>query len=104
MDVKESEAQGRHAGRDDDAKPYSAEWWEQRSTVELREIIKRGFALGQAFDGAVAETERRAREATRRVRDEAGVEVQRKAKNRLLILGGILAALILIVIAAWLTN
>lgn len=86
------------------AEPYSAEWWQERSTVELREIIKRGFGVGQAFDGAVAETERRAREAMRRIRDEAGVEVHRKAKNRLMILGGTLLAMLAVVALVWLVR
>src|SRR4051812_24795692 len=53
--------------------PYSAEWWQERSTTELRDIIKRGFSLGPAYDGAVVETERRAREALRRIRDDNAV-------------------------------
>ena len=90
--------------RSTEPEPYSAAWWEQRTTVELREIIKRGFGVGQAFDGAVAETERRAREAMRRVRDQAGAEVQQKEKSRLLVLGTILAVLIALVLLVWLVR
>jgi hypothetical protein len=72
--------------------PYSAEWWQQRSATELREIIKRGFRLGGAYDGAVAETERRAREATRRMRDQELIDRRRKARNRLITLAVALVA------------
>ena len=45
-------------GANDSHEPYSADWWEIRTAEELRDIIKRGFAGGEAFNGAVAETER----------------------------------------------
>ncbi|HEX5238845.1 MAG TPA: hypothetical protein VFW39_10335 [Sphingomicrobium sp.] len=72
--------------------PYSAEWWQERSATELRDIIKHGFRLGAAYDGAVAETERRAREATRRMRDQALDDRRRKARNRLITLALALVA------------
>jgi len=78
--------------------PYSAEWWENRTASELRDIIKRGFGVGQAYDGAVIETERRAREATRRLREEAE---QERAKNRLMALAVMLAILIVTMIVTW---
>lgn len=62
--------------------PYSAAWWDKRSAEELRDIIKRGFAGGQAFQGAVSETERRAREETRRLRDLAVVEAEHRRKRK----------------------
>ena len=58
--------------------PYSAEWWQHRSAEELRDIIKRGFSGGEAFRGAVSETERRAREETRRLRDMAARQADRR--------------------------
>ena len=78
--------------------PYSAEWWENRTASELREIIKLGFGVGQAYDGAVIETERRAREATRRLRDE--VE-QERMKNRIMALAVMLAILVVAMIVTW---
>ena len=103
MDAKETTTES-PIERRVEAEPYSTEWWQERTTVELREIIKRGFGIGEAFDGAVVETERRAREAMRRVRDQAGAEVHRMEKNRLLALGGTLAALLLIALIAWLVG
>ena len=85
--------------------PYTAEWWQARTPSELREIIKRGFGVGQlAYDGAVLETERRAREAMRRIRDQAVEAEQRQARARYIVLGGILALLIALMIALWLTR
>ena len=85
--------------------PYSAEWWQVRTPNELRDIIKRGFGVGQvAYDGAVLETERRAREAMRRVRDQAEQAEQQQTKARFILLGGILALLMVLMIALWLTR
>ena len=58
----------------------SAAWWEARSAEELRDIIKRGFAGGEAFQGAVAEAERRAGEVTRRLREEAAGKAAARRK------------------------
>ena len=84
--------------------PFSAEWWQERTTTELRDIIKRGFSLGPAYDGAVAETERRARETLRRVREEQNVAARRNAKLRLIVLGGILAGVLFIGFVDWLVS
>lgn len=81
--------------------PNSAEWWQERSTTELREIIKRGFSLGPAYDGAVVETERRAREALRRIRDDNAVVERRKARLRLALLAGVLAIIVAIGLVDW---
>jgi hypothetical protein len=89
MDVKET-TDRRHVAIA--PQPYSAEWWQERSATELRDIIKHGFRLGEAYDGAVAETERRAREATRRMRDEAASDARRRARNRFITLALALAA------------
>jgi hypothetical protein len=91
------------AAQDAAPEPYTAEWWQARTPNELREIIKRGFGIGQvAYDGAVLETERRAREAMRRVRDQADEEERRKTKIRYIFLGGVLGLLLLLMVALWL--
>lgn len=59
------------ASVDEAAEPLSAAWWQLRTAEELRDIINRGFSGGGAFQAAVAETERRAREATKRLRESA---------------------------------
>jgi hypothetical protein len=102
VDVKETTTSSAAPGAA--LEPYSAEWWQARTPNELRDIIKRGFGLGQAYDGAVLETERRAREAMRRIRDQADEAERRQTKVRYMVYGGILALLILLTIALRLTR
>ena len=59
---------------------YSAGWWGNRTPEELRDIIKRGFAGGAEFKGALAESERRAAEAMRRLRDAAAAEAEERKR------------------------
>ena len=68
--------------------PYSVAWWESRTAEELRDIIKRGFAGGQVFQAANAEIERRAREETRRLRDQAAAAALARRKRNEKIWGG----------------
>ena len=82
---------------DEALQPYSAAWWQRRTAEELRDIIKRGFAGGDAFQGAVSETERRAREETRRLRDLAALAAERAKMRKRVVLGSIA----LVVIAAF---
>jgi hypothetical protein len=64
--------------------PYSVAWWETRTAEDLRDIVNRGFASGQAFRGAIAETERRARQETRRLREVAAAEaLSRRKRNEI---------------------
>lgn len=92
------------SGSDGAAEPYSAAWWELRSAEELRDIIKRGFAGGEAFQGAVSETERRARDETRRLRDAAALEAERRRKLKRVALGTIAAAVAIAACAGvWVT-
>jgi hypothetical protein len=92
----------RPAGAEPEA--YSADWWQMRSPQELREIIKRGFGLGTAYDGAVAETERRARAALKKIREGESRSRRKMAVTRLCILAGVLALVIGVGIFEWLTN
>jgi hypothetical protein len=82
---------------------FSAAWWEMRSAEELRDIIKRGFAGGDAFQGAVAEAERRAREATNRLRAEAAaVAAKRRRRLKMLAIGALVGiAVIALSMGAW---
>jgi hypothetical protein len=98
--------QGTLAGRAQEEAPqepelFSAEWWQVLSAEELRDIIKRGYGVGPAYDGAVAETERRAREALKRVRESESASRHRIAIIRLSLLGAVLAIVIAIGIIEW---
>lgn len=78
------------------AEPYTQSWWHERSTDELRLIMSRGFELGPAFDGAMAEAERRACE---RLEAEERAALERKARItwiRRTIFGGLLLACVLV--------
>jgi hypothetical protein len=82
---------------------FSAAWWALRSPEELRDIIKRGFAGGDAFKGAVAEAERRAREATSRLREAAAVDAARRKKllKTATTIGLSTLAVIALILGAW---
>ena len=80
---------------------FSAEWWQLLSPEDLRDIIKRGYGVGPAYDGAVAETERRAREALKRVRESESASRHRIAIIRLSLLGAVLAIIVAIGIIQW---
>ena len=75
--------------------PYSVAWWESRTAEDLRDIINRGFAGGQVFKAANAEIERRAREETRRLREQAtAAALARRKRNE--IIWGVAAAVLAI--------
>jgi hypothetical protein len=87
------------AAESQSAEPYSVAWWESRTAEELRDIINRGFAGGQVFKAANAEIERRAREETRRLRDQATAEALARRKRNEMIWGvgaSILALIVLL--------
>jgi hypothetical protein len=80
---------------------FSARWWECLSPEDLRDIIKRGYNVGPAYDGAIAETERRAREALKRLR-ESEIESQRRiGLIRLSLLGAVLAIVVAVGVIEW---
>ena len=74
----------------------AAGFWESRTAEELKDALERGFAGGEAFAAAAAETERRAREAVRRARETAPSENGRIGRKAWLLL---LAAIMLAAIA-----
>jgi hypothetical protein len=90
------------AANDAPRETFSAEWWQNRTAEELRDIIKRGFAGGEAFQGAVAEAERRGREATQRLREAAAIDAERRKKRVRMIAGAVVAALLLLFAIGWL--
>jgi len=101
MEVEETEV-GQDGAIAVEPEPYSAEWWQARTTAELREIIKHGFRHGAPYEMAVAETERRAREAVRRARAEQDAVERKNGKLRLIVLGAVLAAVVAIGFLDWL--
>ena len=88
---------------DEAVEPYSAAWWELRTAEELRDIINRGFSGGGAFQAAVAETERRAREATRRLRDSAARDAMTRKGRIMFGAAASTAALIAAFAGVWFT-
>ena len=99
MDVDDTLASTEAKAPDAADEQALAAWWQTRSTEELRTILSRGFGTGAAFEAATAETERRARERLKRDEEAAAIENQRKKRLRLQILGGILLACLLLLVA-----
>jgi hypothetical protein len=84
------------------AQPYSRAWWEGRSPEELRELVQSGFRAGTVYECAVQEIERRARELTRRARDQAAVEQKRRKRLQRLLWAGIaLLFVITVAVGVW---
>lgn len=84
----------------DSTEAFSVAWWERRTAEELRDIIKRGFSGGSAFEGAVAEAERRARIATTALRAAAAEEAERRRKLKRAVKW--IAVVVVAVLGAWL--
>jgi hypothetical protein len=80
---------GTRTSANDAHETFSAAWWEARTAEELRDIINRGFAGGGTFHGAVAETERRARDATRRLREAAVAAASRRKRMKVVAIGAL---------------
>ncbi len=76
-----------------------AAWLRTRTAEELRAILRRGYGTGTAFDAATAETERRARERLALEEQAAAAAAERKKRLRLRILGGVLLACLLLLVA-----
>jgi len=86
------------ADRVEAVEPYSPAWWQNRSTEELRALLDRGFGSA-AFEGATAETERRAREDLRAQDDAAETMAEQKKSLRLKILEALLLGCLIAIIA-----
>jgi hypothetical protein len=102
MTVEETQRTLKATALDEASERYSADWWQMRSPQELREIIKRGFGLGTAYDGAIAETERRARDALKKIREGESQSRRKMAVTRLYVLSAVLALVIGVGIFEWL--
>lgn len=90
--------QGDCAIRDSDETQvlYSEAWWETRTSGQLRLLIQCGLAAGEAFDGAVKEMNRRAREADRRDREAVEADTKRRGS---IALWAVIASLLLVIAA-----
>jgi cytochrome c-type biogenesis protein CcmH/NrfG len=76
--------------------------WHQRPVDELRAIIERGFAGGTEFTEALAETERRSREATEQYSQIKEAEKRRQVRAARLRRTIVLAALAIVAaLLAW---
>jgi hypothetical protein len=62
---------------------YPPEWWRNRTSEELRDIINLGFAGGDLFSGAAAEAARRSDEA-RRLADQEAAQLSQLQRRRTL--------------------
>ena len=89
---------------DGPAEPYSVAWWHSRSTDELREMINRGFGVGDLSEGATVETERRARERQKAEQQAVQAKAVRNKRFRLLTLETILLAFLALLIAELLSR
>jgi hypothetical protein len=71
---------GEHAAKEGESGQLSADWWRSRTPEELRDIINRGFAVGDLFPAATAELARRAEEKRQAAEREAAAlsELQRR--------------------------
>jgi ribosomal protein S19E (S16A) len=102
MTIEETIAVAGKTSTSESQEQFSADWWQRRTAEELRDIIKRGFAGGEAFQGAVAEAERRARDVTRKLREKAAIESEARRKRRLVLLGSLAAVSVTIAAGTWL--
>jgi hypothetical protein len=85
----------------EDTREFSAEWWESRTSEELRDFIKRGFSGGLIFEQAMAEDERRSRDAVKLIRASAiEAEIRSSRRTRLIrILAGCAAIAVIGIVA-----
>ena len=86
--------------RDTTPAPYSEAWWASLAAEDLHDVVKRGFAAGDLFYAAVAETKRREEKVAEI--DRLGTATQTKARRRIKRLGvvGLIGAAIVILIVA----
>jgi hypothetical protein len=79
-------------------RPYSRQWWESRTGIELQDMLRSGLASGDVGVQAHREIERRARELGKAEDQKAEEKAAHNAVFRLRILGGVLAALLILLV------
>jgi predicted nucleic acid-binding Zn ribbon protein len=77
--------------------PYSANWWKQRSSEQLQQMVRAGLAAGEHGAEAIRELERRAREHAAAQEHREELQVAHKEDRRLQILAVVLIALVIAV-------
>ena len=70
-----------HAAKEGESGQFSADWWHSRTPEELRDIINRGFAVGDLLPAATAELARRADEKRRAEEREAAALFELKRRK-----------------------
>jgi hypothetical protein len=84
MNLNEMARSSKQCKADASVEPGDRSAWESYSAEQLREILDRGLAAGDAFTFAAAEIERRAGEVARRAREfSSGVYETRHRRARL---------------------
>ena len=73
---------------------FTASWWESRTTDQLQDMIRGGFAVGEASAGAHREIERRAREHARLERHQAELRAVHRTRVKLGMLSGVEIAML----------
>ena len=74
---------------------YSPKWWHERSTEQLQQMVRGGFAAGDYGTGALRELERRAREHAAAEEQQAQVIAAARQERRIRILAGVLVGLLM---------
>ena len=79
--------------------PYSPNWWKQRSSEQLQQMVRAGLAAGDHGAEAICELERRAREHAAAQERQAERLVVKKEDRRLQILAAVLVTLVIAIAA-----
>lgn len=75
--------------------PYSPNWWKTRSSEQLQQMVRAGFAAGDQGVGAIRELERRAQANAAAQEHQAEQQVVQKEDRRLQLLAVILIAVVI---------
>lgn len=75
--------------------PFSPNWWKQRSSEQLQQMVRAGLAAGDHGAEAIRELERRAQEDAAAQEHKAEQQVVQKEDRRLQILAVVLITLVI---------